>query len=171
MGFLDTVKGWFNIGGVTVKLTRVEDPFPRDDTAMKGEFTLTTKTNKTVLSTRAEFYSEETIRDGNEEKTERTTLGQFDTSRVLINNEYPFELTAGETRPLNFLITDVDLKGDVGRMAEKQGVIGALGKAASLAGKFSKGQVRYFVEVTADVKGAAFDPSDKVEIRIAPGKS
>jgi hypothetical protein len=178
MGIWDTMKGWFNIGGVSVKITKVENPFPREDPVMKGNFTLTTKIPKTVLGTRAEFFGEETIREENketkamEEKTKRTSYGVFDTSRIIADDTYPLELAAGETREMFFLIIDVNLGGTTGRMAEQGGMMGALGKAAAFAGSFSqKGEMKYYVEVTADVKGTPFDPSDKVEIRVVSGKS
>ena len=75
MSFWDTVKGWFNIGGVTVKITRVEDPFPSQDTVMKGNYTLTTKIPKTVLSTQVEFYAEEKYREREKEGEEEKENG------------------------------------------------------------------------------------------------
>jgi hypothetical protein len=53
-------------------------------------------------------------------------------------------------------------------------MLGAVGKLGALAGKLGSdddARVRYYVEVTADVKGTPFDPTDKVEIRVVPGKS
>lgn len=176
MGLWDTIKGWFNIGGVSVKITQVIEPFPRENTVMEGAFTLTTKIPKTVLSTRAEFYFEETVReekDGKvEEKTKQTSLGLFDTKKVGINTEYPFEMAAGETRQMSFLIANVSLGGVVDRMAAQKGMIGTLGKAVVFTGELvEQKNLRYFVQVTADVKGAAFDPSDRVQIRVVPGRS
>ena len=174
MGFLDKVKGALNIGGVSVKITQVEDPFPRDDTVMRGRFTLSTKTDKTVLSTKAEFYQESTTGEGEEKKTSRTSLGSQSTEQYLINADYPFELAAGESRDMSFLIHDVNMGGLLGRMSESGGMLGAVGKLGSFAGKLTsdkEAHVRYYVEVTADVKGTPFDPSDKVEIRVILGKS
>jgi hypothetical protein len=178
MGIWDTMKGWFNIGGVSVKITKVENPFPRDDSAMKGNFTLTTKIPKTVLGTRVEFFGEETTKEENketkamEEKTKRTSYGVQDSSQFIGDDTYPMELAAGETRQMHFFMIGVHLGGTVGRMAEQTGVLGALGKAAAFAGSLSqKGEMKYYVEVTADVKGTPFDPSDKVEIRVIDGKS
>lgn len=172
MGFLDTIKGWFNIGGLKVQITDVENPFPADDTVMKGKFVLSTKTDKTVLGTSVEFFMEETTGKGEEKKTTKTTLGRQNTKDYLVNDQYPFELAANETKEISFLITDVHTGGMIGRMAEKGGMLGAMGKAASFASSFKdKGFIEYYVEVTADVKGSPFDPTDKVQIKVVPGKS
>ena len=172
MGLWSTVKGWFNVGGVSVNITQVENPFPRDDTAMRGKFMLTTKSDKTILKVQTQFFMEETTGTGEEEKTSRTDLGEEDTSAYLVNLDFPFELAAGEEKEMSFFIHDINMEGLVGRMKEAGGMLGAVGKAASLAGKMKeKGICRYYVEVTADVKGTPFDPSDKVEIQVAPGKS
>ena len=178
MSFWDTVKGWFNIGGVTVKITRVEDPFPSQDTVMKGNYTLTTKIPKTVLSTQVEFYAEEKYRErekeGEEEKekTNRISLGSYNSTDVIAGDDYPFDLAAGESRQMSFILVDVNVDGIVGRMRKKGGFVGTLGQAAQFTASFSAPvELRYYLQVTADVKGAAFDPSDTVPIRVMPGKS
>lgn len=174
MGILSKVKGFLNIGGVSVRVTQVENPFPEEDTVMKGKFVLTTKSKQTILGTKVEFYRETTTGEGDEEQTSRSTLGQQDTQDYLYTEEYPFELDEDETRELSFLIIDVHTGGFTGRAADKGGVIGAAGKLGALAGKLTAdadARVKYYVEVTADVEGTPFDPSDKVEIQVVPGKS
>lgn len=174
MGLLEKVKGWLNIGGVKLKITKAANPFHYDDTTMSGQFVLTTKSDKTILLTKAEFFQETTTMKGDEKKTSRTEIGSQSTDRYLVNPDYPFELAAGESRELSFLIIDINMDGMLGRMSEKGGVLGAVGKFGKLAGKLtadSSAQIRYFLEVTADVKGTPFDPSDKIEIHVTPGKS
>ncbi len=174
MGLWSTIKGWFNVGGVSVRIMGVENPFPRDDTVMKGKFELSTKTDKTILSTSVEFYVETTTGKGEEKETEKSVLGEQSTEDYAVNLDYPFELAAGETRELSFLIIDVDCEGTLGRMAKKGGVLGAVGKVGMLANKLTAEKdatIKYYVEVTADVKGTPFDPSDKVEIQVVPGRS
>ena len=171
MGLWSKIKGWLNIGGVKVQILETENPFPEDDPVMKGRFSLTTKTDATILSTSVEFYAEETKVEGEEEKTEKTVFGSMSTEDYLINEDYPFELKAGESKELSFLIINVDVGGYVGRLAKKGGVLGAVGKVAKFAGKLDDGEIEYFVEVTADVKGMPFDPTDKVEIKVVPGAS
>lgn len=171
MGLWSKIKGMLNIGGVRVKILELENPFPEDDPAMKGKFLLTTKSNATVLSTGVEFFAEETKGEGEEQTTEKTVFGSMNTTDYLYNQEYPFELKAGESKEIHFFIMNVDVGGYVGRLAKKGGVLGAVGKMAKLAGKLGDGEIKYFVEVTADVKGTPFDPTDKVEIKVIPGAS
>lgn len=171
MGLWSKIKGALNIGGVSVQILQVENPFPEQDPAMQGKFLLSTKTDATVLSTRVEFYAEETKTEGEEETTEKTVFGSMDTTNYVYDDQYPFDLKAGESKEISFFIVNVDVAGYVGRLAQKGGVLGAVGKMAQLAGKLTQGEVKYFVEVTADVKGTPFDPTDKIEIKVIPGAS
>lgn len=173
MGLWSKIKGWLNIGGVSVKITQVEDPFPEGDTLMKGKYVLTTKTTRTILSTTCEFYMERTTKDKEgKDQVSRTSLGKQSSKDYMVNDAYPFELAEGETKELDIFIHDVDIGGITGRMAKSGGMMGMLGKAAQFAGSLGdQGIVRYYVEVSADVKGTPLDPSDKREIRVMPGKS
>ncbi|MBI1249129.1 hypothetical protein GC197_14960 [bacterium] len=173
MGLWSTIKGWFNIGGVSVQIVEVDDPFPHNHTMMNGKFVLTTKTAHTILGITSEFFLERTTKDkeGNDQ-TEKTSLGVERTTDIKIRTDFPFELTPEESKELTFHISDIDMDGVLGKMAKSGGMMGMLGQAAKFAGSFSdKGIVRYYVEVTADVKGTPFDPSDKREIRVGGSSS
>ncbi len=171
MGLWSKIKGWLNIGGVSVKIVEVENPFPEEDSALQGTFRLTTKSDKTILSTQVEFFAEETKKEGEEETTEKTVFSSQNTANQIVQTDYPFELKAGESKDIFFMLMDIDLGGFVGRLAKKGGVIGAVGKMAKFAGKLDDGEIKYYVEVTADVQGTPFDPTDKVEIKVVPGAS
>lgn len=169
MGLFDKVKGFFNVGGVSLKITKVENPFKAGDTWLSGKFTLKTDTDRTVLSYSARFYKKVTTKENNEEKTDTDTLGRISSKDYMISDTYPFELAAGETRELDFDITNVNCPV---AWEHQEGVIGTVGKLAAFASSMSGSQekVEYFVEVTADVKGTPFDPSDTVQIQVVPGK-
>ncbi len=168
MGLLGKVKGWLNIGGVSVKITEFPNPIKSDESMISGKFVLTTKTDRTILNTGARLFMEVTSGEGDEKKTTTTELGQMNTDKYLINTDYPFELAANETREMDFHIFNVNIDGMLGKLAEKGGVLGAVGKLGSMASKYSNrnSQVRYYLEVTADVQGTPLDPSDKVEVMV-----
>jgi hypothetical protein len=168
MGFFDKVKGFLNVGGVTVKITKVENPFPAGDTCMSGDFRLTSDSDRQVLSTAAKFYKVTTSKDEEgKEKTETETLGSCSTKDYLINDEYPFEIAKGETKDLHFTMINVDCPPS---LASHGGVVGAVGKVGAFMSKMSGEKVEFFVEVTADVKGTPFDPSDKVQVQVVDKK-
>jgi hypothetical protein len=172
MGFMQKVKGFLNIGGVKLKITKVENPFHLDDTVMQGNFMLTSKTDKTVLAASVEFYMEETKHEKEKKTTHRHTLGSYKSQNVLLSTDYPVELAAGESKEMSFIIIDVNTGGLTGRLADKGGLLGAVGTAAKFIGKAaSHGEIKYFVEVSANVKGTPFGPSDKVQIQVMAGKS
>ena len=169
MGLFDKVKGFLNVGGVTVKITKLENPYPAGDTAMSGDFRLTSDSDRTVLSTSARFYKKITSKgqDG-QQKAETHTLGSCSTKDYLLNDDYPFEIAKGESKDLSFLMINVDCPPS---LAASSGVTGAIGKMAAFASKMSGEKVEFFVEVTADVKGTPFDPSDTVQIQVIEKKS
>jgi hypothetical protein len=167
MGFFDKVKGFLNVGGVSCKIKQVENPFPAGDTCMKGTFVLTSDSDRQVLSYSAHFYKVTTTKENGEEKTETETLGKCSSKDYMFSDEYPFEIAKGESKEMSFLMTDVNCPPS---LAAESGVVGAIGKMAAFASKMSGTKVEYFVEVTADVKGTPFDPSDKVQIQVIDKK-
>jgi hypothetical protein len=171
MGLWDKAKGFLNVDGVKVRITKVENPFPADDSAMLDKMVLSAKSDKTILSTTVEFFMEETTGEGDEKRTTRHSLGSQSSKGCISEVEYPFVLKAGETREIDFFMINVNIEGLSGRLSQKGGLLGALGTAAKFAGSLNKGICHYYVEAQADVQGTPFDPTDKVEIQVVPGKS
>jgi len=153
MGFLDTAKGWLNIGGVKVKIQDLNPLIPRSGNQITGKVLLTSKGDKHVLKVVYKFLLRKTTGRGDQRQTKEFTLGQSS------HNE-PFDIKTGESKTLDFAIgysLEKSLK-DLG------GVLGAVGKL----GAFASGEkVEYFVVAECDVKGTALDPSDRVEVTIA----
>ena len=64
-----------------------------------------------------------------------------------------------------------DMQGLADRMAQKGGVLGAMGKMAKFAGKVAGEKVikDYFVEVAADVEGTPVDATSSMPVRVHVG--
>ena len=99
MGFFDKVKGFLNVGGVSLKITKVENPFKAGDTWMSGKFMLTTDSDRTVLSYTARFYKKITKKENNEEKTETACAGADVILKPNICNAYHGPEYASTTNP------------------------------------------------------------------------
>jgi hypothetical protein len=152
MGMWDTVKGWFNIGGVTVKIQDLKPQVSRSSNTINAKVSLTTKTDKQVLKVKYLFLWKKTTGTGAEQKTEQQVFG---TSAL----DAPFELKAGETKVLDLKIDYVMPK----RMQDMGGVLGAMGKFGAFA---AHEKDEYLVTAEASVKGAAFGASDTVRVTL-----
>jgi hypothetical protein len=151
MGFWDTVKGWFNIGGVKVKIEGLNKSIPKSGFKLNAKVNLTTKSDKTVNKMIYKFLLKKTTGSGEEKKTKEYTIAE--------NIQPGFELKAGETKTLDMELT-YNLEKS---LADMGGVLGAIGKVGAF---LSSDKEEYFVVAQADVKGAAFSPSDWVPVKV-----
>jgi len=152
LGFVDTVKGWLNIGGVKVKLQDVNPRISRSASQITGKVLLTSKGEKHVLKLVYKFVMMKTTGRGEDKKTKEFVLSQS-----LMND--PFDMKTGETKTLDFAITYA-LET---RLKDQAGMLGTVGKI----GAFAVGEKEeYFVVAECDVKGTALDPSDKIEVTL-----
>lgn len=152
MGFLDTVKGRVNIGGVKVKLQDVNPRISRSGSQITGKVLLTSKGEKHVLKLVDKFVMMKTTGRGEDKKTKEFILSQS------VMNE-PFDMKTGESKTLDFVI-NYALES---RLKDQAGMAGAVGKL----GAFAIGEKEeYFVVAECDVKGTALDPSDKLEVTL-----
>lgn len=135
-----------------MKLQDVLKRIFREGGGVNGKILLTAKSDKQVLKVEYKLIEEETTGGGDDKETEETILG-----RSSLDN--PFEIKAGEEKTLEFAF-DFALKE---RLADKGGALGAVGKLGAFA---SATKQEYYVVAECDVKGAAFDPSDKVKVVI-----
>jgi hypothetical protein len=152
MGFLDTIKGWLNIGGVKVQIEGVNPMVSKSGKAVTGKAVLTSKSDKQVTKVTQKFILRKTTGRGNEKKTKEFALGQC-------NGPAPFEIKTGETKTLDFSIPysiEQSLK-DMG------GVLGTVGKLAAFAASEKQ---EYFVVVKCEVKGTALSPSAELEVNV-----
>ena len=144
MGLLDTIKGWFNIGGVKLQLQDVPPKVSRAGSNIAGKVVLTTKKDKHVNKLVYKLVRRRTSGRGEEKETEEKVLAQN-----VVGG--PFELKGGDSKVMDLsipLALDKELK-DMG------GVLGGVGKI----GAFASGEKDEYLGIAeADVKGAAFNP-------------
>ena len=152
MGFLDTVKGWFNNGGVSVILQDVNPMVPKTGNKITGKVLLSTRTDKEVKNMAYKFVLKRTTGRGNEKKTTEYVLGQSGLNE-------PLELKKDETKTLDFTIPYSIEKS----LKDMGGVLGAIGKIGAFA---AAERNEYFVRAECGVKGAAFSPSASVPVTI-----
>jgi SpoOM protein len=151
MGLWGTIKGWFNIGGVRVKVQGVTPMLPKTGNLITGKVLLSTKTDKEVKRMTYKLLLRRTSGRGEERKTKDHVLAQS-------TQDQPFALKKGEAKTIDFSIPyslEKSLK-DMG------GVLGAIGKIGAFAAKETD---EYFVVAECGVKGAAFSPTGSVPVR------
>ena len=95
--------------------------------------------------------------EGEQKKETTTVIGE-------ITADTDFTVRAG-IRWTHEIRIDYDLTGALDKLAAKGGFLGALGKVGQFAsGLTEQGTREYFVEVTCDIVGTPFDPSDKLSV-------
>jgi hypothetical protein len=152
MGLWDKIKGWFNIGGVKVKLSEVSPTVSKKGTTITGRAILTSKSDKQVLGLTYKFNLRKTTGSGEEKKVKDYVVGESRSTE-------PFEIKAGETKTVEFTIPYSIEK----TLADMGGVLGAIGKVGSF---LSGDKLEYTISVAASVKGAAFDTSDSMTVTV-----
>ncbi len=152
MGMWSTIKGWFNIGGVKVKIQDLVPRVSRSANTLNAKVSLTTKTDKQILKVKYVFMWRKTTGKDAEQKTEQQIYGQS-------SLDAPFELKAGETKVLDLRIDYVIPP----RLQDQGGVLGAVGKLGAFA---AHEKDEYLVTAQASVKGTPIGPSDTVRVQI-----
>jgi hypothetical protein len=153
MGFLATVKKWFGIGGAKVEL-KTPTALAKDAKTTSGTFTITTKSEVTITSMEVVFEEKYTKGSG-----DNKTVKEFEWGKTEWNET--FVLKAGETKTVDFTVAFERPLSSTQAMADKGGVMGGIGKAASF---LSNEKSQYYVKASIDVKGAVLDPSATVEV-------
>jgi hypothetical protein len=152
MGLWDKIKGWFNIGGVKVKLSEVSPTVSKKGNTITGKAILTSKSDKQVLGLAYKFNLRKTTGSGEEKKVKDYVIGEARSTES-------FEIKSGETKTVDFTIPYSIEK----TLADMGGVLGAIGKV----GNFLSGdKLEYTISVSASVKGAAFDTSDSMNVTV-----
>lgn len=152
MGFLDTVKGWLNIGGVSVTIASVNPQIRRGRNELSGKAVLTSGAAKQVLGVRCQVVNVRTYKKDGESKTDTRVLGerQFGES---------FEMKSGETREMPFSVSYFlkEHTQNVGSPVGTTSIVGALPLGRSDT---------YALIVSCDVKGTPLDPSARVKLKL-----
>lgn len=150
MGFLDTIKGWFNIGGVKVKLLEVPSQISKSGNEFEGKVELTAKSDKHVLKLTYKLVEAHTTGRGDDAKTKETVLGE------LVADE-EFDIKGGESKVLDFQVAYAIPE----RIRDKGGLLGGAAKLGAFAGG---DKLEYQIVAVCDVKGTALDPSAKKKV-------
>ena len=153
MGFFDTVKGWFNIGGVKVKLLEAPDKLSKSGSDFAGKVELVSKSEKHVLKMTYRLIEAHTTGRGDDKETKETVLGE----RVV---EEEFDIAAGESKTIDFQVGYAVPE----RMRDQGGMLGTAAKFGAFAGGE---KLDYEIVAICDVKGTALDPIAKKTVVMA----
>ena len=96
MGFLDTIKGWFNIGGVKVEMQGFEPVVSRSGDRIAGRVVLTSEGDKQVKQMVYRFIRR-TMKKGQEANARFDQIGESIVDRS-------FAIRKGETKAFDFAI-------------------------------------------------------------------
>lgn len=155
MGIFQTIKSKLGIGGVKVTL-HAPGQVAKDAGTLSGKIVLTTKSEQVVNNITVKVIEEYTTGRGDDKKIKEFTLGEA----TLGGN---FTIKPGETKEIEYTVGFELVKSSNDELKDQGGALGALGSLAKMA---NKEQSVYFVDAEVDVKSAAFDPSDKKEIKL-----
>jgi len=155
MAFFDKVKGFLNIGGVKVKITDFENPYPIGDTVYKGKFEMTSKSDRKILSATAVLYAEyvKKDKDGNSitDKIEIAKETDDGSDEVYGRSfQYPVEIKTGECLKDSFSLL---LRTPISEVLEKNKLLNKKG-------------LQIFIEVDLDIEGSPMTPSHFEEVEI-----
>jgi hypothetical protein len=152
MGFLKTVKGWFNIGGVAVKVAGVVPQIRIGRNELSGKVILTSSSEKQVLSIKCQVVNEHSYKKDGERRTDTLVLGE---------QHFPegFKMKTAETREVPFAVS-YDLE------EKKRKVGGALGTTTQFGGMTLGSSDAYALVIWCDVKGTPLDPSVRIKLKL-----
>ena len=155
MSFFAKIKQFLGIGTLSIKVD-VPGHFKADDETISGTLHITAKSDQSVV--KIVMVLEETYETGRDEnkKSQLFTLGT-----LRLNDA--FDMKAGEVKTIPFSMPFQVHKSGNDKLAEKGGMLGAIGKMGKWADD-QKSSFRFKAEV--DVQGASLDPSDHVELKM-----
>lgn len=156
MSFFGKIKQGLGIGTASVELD-VPPFFSRDGGSIAGKLTITAKSPQKVKSVAVRMYETYTTGRGEDKKVKEYKLGE-----VVLFEKEPFELKDSEVREVAFSLPFSMKLSSSQSLARKDGVLGALGRAAVFA---SSEKSDYRINVSVDLEGVALDPTDTKTIR------
>lgn len=158
MGLFDKVKGFLNLGGPKIKIVMIKQPILSKSGIIEGAAHFTTERAAKIVKFSQKFYRETTKGSGDDRKTETVIIAEQDQSIDL-------ELKANDRVEWPIMLP-YDSTSMSERIANKGGMLGALGKATQFASGFmDQGSSEYFFEVGIDVVGTPLDPTDKMQVQ------
>jgi hypothetical protein len=155
MSFFSKLKQFFGAGTVKIQLT-VPPSVSKAGLQVPGKITLNALSDQHVIDVTVKLEESWETGRGQEKQTKTFELGKTTTAKE-------FDMKQGEERVFEFVLPFELIKSNADELKEKGGALGVLGKAAAFA---NAEKSRYRVIAEADVKGAAFDPSDQKDIEL-----
>jgi hypothetical protein len=149
------IKQALGIGTVKVELS-VPASVGKNEGCIKGTVKLTAKSDQEITNLHIKLVESYTTGRGDDKKTREFDLGEVRLSQQI-------SLKNGEVREVPFSLTYQALKSNNDDLKAHGGALGALGKLGSFV---DNEKSEYFVNVVADVKGTALDPSDRKPIKL-----
>lgn len=155
MSFFAKLKQFFGAGTVKIELT-VPPSVTKQSSKVAGSVTLRALSDQHVIDLTVLLEERWETGRGDSKSEKAFELGKVTLAAT-------FDMKAGEERTIHFELPFELLKSNADRLKERGGALGALGSLSALAnGEKSE----YRVKAEADVKGAAFDPSDDKTIEL-----
>lgn len=145
-------KGWFNLGGVKLKLEGVDNNVPKAGTLITGNVQLLAKSEKHVYAVHYKLVRKRSKGRGDDKEDSEDVLGET-------SAELGLDLQKGETRMLDFALPYKFSKG----VKDMGGVLGGVGKLAA----FATGEKdEYYLVAEAEVAGSLFDASNELLVNM-----
>src|SRR5262245_19265509 len=150
------VKQSVGSGGVKV-VCKVADRLSRSGGFVSGELQLTSKSDQLVTELKVELTEEYSTGRGDTKSTVKIPMGDL---QLPAN----FQIKAGESKVVEFVLPYRVAKSTNDRMAEQGGLLGAMGKV----GRFMDAEKsRYKLSASAWVKGTFIPPTHEIAMAMA----
>lgn len=154
MSFFGKIKQGLGIGTASLELD-IPQTFSRNASEFAGKVVLTGKSAQKVKSITFKMTEHYTTGTGENRTTKEYELGE-----LCLNQ--PFDLAADERREIEFKLPFSLKLSSTQALAEKGGMLGAIGKVASIT---SNEKSTYQIHASADLEGVALDPNDVRTVR------
>lgn len=149
MSFFGKIKQGLGIGTASLELD-IPQTFSRDGQEFTGKVVLTAKSAQKVKSVKVKMTEHYTSGSGENKTTREYVLGEISLGQS-------FDLAAEERREIEFKLPYSLKLSSTQALAGKGGVLGAIGKVASMT---SNERSSYRIDASADLEGVALDPND-----------
>ncbi len=157
MSFFGKLKQGLGIGTAAIELT-VPPQVVGTSGEIRGKLTITGKSDQKVKAIRVRLMETHTTGHGEDRKSREYTLGE-----AALHSGEPFDLKAAEVREFDFVLPFSLAKSSAQALADRGGALGALGKAAVLAGGEKS---EFHVRAVADLENVALDPTDSKPVKL-----
>jgi len=155
MSFLSKIKQGLGIGTVKLSLD-VPPSISAESGEIKGRVVVAAQSDQKVTSLKIKLKETFTSGRGDDKEEREFDIGE-------ISYDQAFDLKTGESRTVDFVLPFALRKSDMKALSEEKGALGALGKAALLAGGEKS---EYELDVDVKLEGTMLSPSESKSITI-----